>query len=48
MSYKRVIDDIRHGRADRRTVGKAMASLGLAVAATPVPSVGCWMRSPAT
>ncbi len=36
MSYRKVLDDLRHGRADRRTVAKAMASLGLATAVTPL------------
>jgi len=36
MSYRKVLDDLRHGRADRRTVSKAMASLGLATAVTPI------------
>jgi spermidine/putrescine-binding protein len=36
MSYTKVLDDLRHGRADRRTVARAMASLGLATAVAPI------------
>ena len=34
-SYRKVLDDLRHGRADRRTLNKAMASLGLATMLVP-------------
>jgi spermidine/putrescine-binding protein len=40
MSYQRIIDDIRNGRADRRTVARAMASLGLVMGAAPIMAPG--------
>jgi len=36
MTYQRVIDDFRRGTVDRRTLAKAMASLGLVVTTLPL------------
>ncbi|MSP82413.1 MAG: extracellular solute-binding protein [Alphaproteobacteria bacterium] len=36
MSYRKLLDDLRHGRADRRTLNRALAALGLTTAFTPV------------
>ncbi|MEX2650203.1 MAG: extracellular solute-binding protein [Alphaproteobacteria bacterium] len=36
MSYQRVLDEFKRGTVDRRTLGKAMASLGLATAIAPI------------
>ncbi len=36
MGYQRVLEEFKRGTVDRRTLGKAMASLGLATAIAPI------------